>query len=133
MLPLGHLQLHLSCSLSDVVLLDVTNSHTRSNYPYIHNVGCLRRLQAQAAVNLLKILRASATLHNLGTPDRCCPMSWFGVQVLVRLVSSSVNPVDCQIRSGVILKRWGLTQAYPKVRDTISVWTDYSLRVLFHF
>jgi hypothetical protein len=29
-------------------------------------------------------------------------------------VSSSVNPVDVQIRSGIILKRWGYTVKYPK-------------------
>lgn len=36
-------------------------------------------------------------------------------QVLIRVVSSSVNPVDVQIRSGVILKRWDMTVKYPKV------------------
>jgi hypothetical protein len=35
-------------------------------------------------------------------------------QVLVKIVSSSVNPVDVQIRSGVILERWGFTVKYPK-------------------
>lgn len=44
--------------------------------------------------------------------------------MLVRLVCSSVNPVDCQIRSGVILKRWGLTVPYPKVR-TCKNWVHH--------
>jgi hypothetical protein len=58
----------------------------------------------------------NSTAHS-SIPKHCCLLCIHlpSVQVLIRVLSSSVNPVDVQIRSGVILKRWDMTVKYPKV------------------